>query len=262
MGSLNPDLQPSDLSASPRAAALEKANVVPALPSPQDSMERTHEAHFRALPKLRSNSSSRHASASPLRKIDTLPVTEKVHLLLDKSVSVSDVNEQFSPTTAATSQVDYSVTPSSLNCTSKLPSPQSQRRTKVPIMRCVKSRLGSSQLSKQFKGISSQQSSKSSQNEAIAGPSKTELPCSKRTSLPQNFPMKASLYKSINSGNCLAAGHTCVICFSKPKEASIVHGKTGHQLCCYKCARRLRRQRKPCPVCRRPIQAIIKNFVL
>ena len=54
----------------------------------------------------------------------------------------------------------------------------------------------------------------------------------------------------------------CQICFSKPKEASLIHGKTGHQVCCYTCAKKLRRHGKPCPVCRRPIQRVIKNFLV
>ena len=54
----------------------------------------------------------------------------------------------------------------------------------------------------------------------------------------------------------------CMICMSKPKEASIIHGKTGHQVCCYVCAKQLRRRGKPCPVCRRPIQKVIKNFLV
>ncbi|XP_021349279.1 E3 ubiquitin-protein ligase Mdm2-like isoform X2 [Mizuhopecten yessoensis] len=54
----------------------------------------------------------------------------------------------------------------------------------------------------------------------------------------------------------------CMTCLCRPKTASIIHGSTGHQVCCFKCARRLKRQRKPCPVCRRPIQKVIKNFIL
>lgn len=57
-------------------------------------------------------------------------------------------------------------------------------------------------------------------------------------------------------------GDNCVICMARPKTGSIIHGTTGHQVCCYKCARRLKRQRKPCPVCRRPINKVVKNFIL
>ncbi|XP_014665042.1 PREDICTED: E3 ubiquitin-protein ligase Mdm2-like [Priapulus caudatus] len=54
----------------------------------------------------------------------------------------------------------------------------------------------------------------------------------------------------------------CLICLSRPKNASIIHGHTGHQVACYKCAKKLRRRGRPCPVCRRPIQKVIKNFVI
>lgn len=54
----------------------------------------------------------------------------------------------------------------------------------------------------------------------------------------------------------------CIVCMVKPKEASVIHGKTGHQVCCYPCAKKLKRKGKPCPVCRRPIQKVIKNFIV
>lgn len=54
----------------------------------------------------------------------------------------------------------------------------------------------------------------------------------------------------------------CVICLAAPKNASIVHGSTGHQACCFPCARRLKRTRQHCPVCRRPIHKVIRNYIL
>lgn len=54
----------------------------------------------------------------------------------------------------------------------------------------------------------------------------------------------------------------CVICLKRPKTGSIIHGSTGHQVCCFRCARRLKRRGRHCPVCRRPIQKVIRNFVL
>ena len=54
----------------------------------------------------------------------------------------------------------------------------------------------------------------------------------------------------------------CVVCLTKPKEASIVHGKTGHQVCCYVCAKRLKRRGKRCPVCRRSITMVIRNYLV
>ncbi|XP_063403481.1 E3 ubiquitin-protein ligase Mdm2-like isoform X3 [Mytilus trossulus] len=69
---------------------------------------------------------------------------------------------------------------------------------------------------------------------------------------------KSSNLKEI--GNSQSQLGLCCICFSRPKTASIVHGCTGHQVCCYRCAKRLKRLSKPCPLCRRPIQKIIKNY--
>lgn len=54
----------------------------------------------------------------------------------------------------------------------------------------------------------------------------------------------------------------CVICLKRPKTGSIIHGSTGHQVCCYPCAKRLKRRRGKCPVCRRKIKDVIRNYVL
>lgn len=59
----------------------------------------------------------------------------------------------------------------------------------------------------------------------------------------------------------LKASELCVICLTRAKTGSIIHGKTGHQVCCYRCAKRLKMQRKSCPVCRRPIQKVIRNYI-
>jgi E3 ubiquitin-protein ligase Mdm2 len=54
----------------------------------------------------------------------------------------------------------------------------------------------------------------------------------------------------------------CPFCLKQSSNAVLIHGKTGHQVCCYKCAKKLRRRGKPCPVCRKPIQKVIKNFII
>lgn len=53
----------------------------------------------------------------------------------------------------------------------------------------------------------------------------------------------------------------CVICLSRRKTATIVHGITGHVCCCINCAVILQRNRQPCPICRAPIDRVIKQFV-
>lgn len=63
-------------------------------------------------------------------------------------------------------------------------------------------------------------------------------------------------------GQVAAPSGLCVVCQAEPKVASIIHGSTGHQACCYDCARRLKRHHKPCPVCRRPIEKIVRNYIV
>jgi hypothetical protein len=53
----------------------------------------------------------------------------------------------------------------------------------------------------------------------------------------------------------------CTMCCYRPKDACFVHGKISHQVCCYPCAKKLYRQKKGCPVCRRRIEKITKNIL-
>ncbi|XP_061839574.1 E3 ubiquitin-protein ligase Mdm2 isoform X1 [Nerophis lumbriciformis] len=53
----------------------------------------------------------------------------------------------------------------------------------------------------------------------------------------------------------------CLICQSRPKNGCIVHGRTGHLISCYVCARKLKKRNKQCPVCRLPIEAVILTYV-
>ncbi|EDO36881.1 predicted protein, partial [Nematostella vectensis] len=53
----------------------------------------------------------------------------------------------------------------------------------------------------------------------------------------------------------------CVICQSRPRDASIIHGRSGHQVCCMHCAEKLKAHKKKCPVCRRKIHFVVKNFL-
>uniref|UniRef100_A0A452S5R4 Uncharacterized protein n=1 Tax=Ursus americanus TaxID=9643 RepID=A0A452S5R4_URSAM len=44
---------------------------------------------------------------------------------------------------------------------------------------------------------------------------------------------------------------------SQPKYGCIVHGKPGHFMACFTCAKKLKKRNKPCPVYRQPIQMIV-----
>ncbi|XP_058529348.1 E3 ubiquitin-protein ligase Mdm2 isoform X6 [Ochotona princeps] len=58
----------------------------------------------------------------------------------------------------------------------------------------------------------------------------------------------------------LNAIEPCVICQGRPKNGCIVHGKTGHLMSCFTCAKKLKKRNKPCPVCRQPIQMIVLTY--
>ncbi|XP_006899542.1 PREDICTED: E3 ubiquitin-protein ligase Mdm2-like [Elephantulus edwardii] len=58
------------------------------------------------------------------------------------------------------------------------------------------------------------------------------------------------------------ATEPCVICQDRPKNGCIVHGKTGHLMACFTCAKKLKKRNKPCPVCRQPIQMIVLTYFL
>ncbi|KAB7494559.1 Protein Mdm4 [Armadillidium nasatum] len=51
----------------------------------------------------------------------------------------------------------------------------------------------------------------------------------------------------------------CPLCCSRPKDASIIHGRLSHIGFCYPCAKRLYNSKSKCPVCRRKIHMITKN---
>ena len=61
-------------------------------------------------------------------------------------------------------------------------------------------------------------------------------------------------------GGASVAMDLCVVCVTRPRHASIIHGDTGHQVCCLECASRLKTEKKRCPVCRKKIKLVVKNF--
>lgn len=67
---------------------------------------------------------------------------------------------------------------------------------------------------------------------------------------------------SIPSKTKRTAPGMCLICASQPNDALCVHGDTSHQFACFKCAERLKRKGKLCPYCHRPIEYVIRNFII
>ncbi|XP_038123088.1 E3 ubiquitin-protein ligase Mdm2 [Cyprinodon tularosa] len=86
-----------------------------------------------------------------------------------------------------------------------------------------------------------------------SGDSQELLPCSPSLSLERSVSAESRLPDS-----CL---DPCLICQSRPKNGCIVHGRTGHLMSCYICARKLKKRNKLCPVCRMPIQSVVLTYL-
>ncbi|KAL3904939.1 MAG: hypothetical protein SGILL_009876, partial [Bacillariaceae sp.] len=52
----------------------------------------------------------------------------------------------------------------------------------------------------------------------------------------------------------------CVVCLTSDRNATIVHGSTGHVVCCLVCARILQARGDACPICRLEIDLVIQQF--
>ncbi|XP_066559308.1 protein Mdm4 isoform X2 [Amia ocellicauda] len=53
----------------------------------------------------------------------------------------------------------------------------------------------------------------------------------------------------------------CKLCRVRPRNGNIIHGRTGHLITCFSCARKLHKVHAPCPGCGQIIQKVIKTFI-
>uniref|UniRef100_A0A8C9QTN6 E3 ubiquitin-protein ligase Mdm2 n=1 Tax=Spermophilus dauricus TaxID=99837 RepID=A0A8C9QTN6_SPEDA len=92
--------------------------------------------------------------------------------------------------------------------------------------------------------------------------STSRIPASEQETLVRPKPLLLKLLKSVDKEENVESSlplnviEPCVICQGQPKNGCIVHGKTGHLMSCFACAKKLKKRNKPCPVCRQPIQMI------
>lgn len=137
----------------------------------------------------------------------------------------------------------------------------------VPDGKRAKSPLGSQGLSdssapnSQDLLCSSQPSSSSSSQEKLwTSESQPSSSCSFFSADSQELP---ELERSVSAESRLPDSclDPCLICQSRPKNGCIVHGRTGHLMSCYVCARKLKKRNKLCPVCRMPIQSVVLTYL-
>lgn len=52
----------------------------------------------------------------------------------------------------------------------------------------------------------------------------------------------------------------CKICTVGPRNGVIIHGRSSHICCCYRCAKRVWKTSKHCPICNRQIRNVVKAY--
>jgi len=70
----------------------------------------------------------------------------------------------------------------------------------------------------------------------------------------------SKMSSSNNPDNPGSEAAKCLICLTEERNATIVHGETGHVACCLVCARILKARGDKCPVCRLEIDIVIQQF--
>lgn len=91
-----------------------------------------------------------------------------------------------------------------------------------------------------------------------ARPGNSSRPSSASTR-PHHPPVETLEDDNINVEN-LDDSQKCIVCFARPKNATIVHQHTGHVCCCLTCAYTLFERGDKCPICRAEIDTVIKHF--
>eukprot|EP00557_Chaetoceros_sp_GSL56_P005893 CAMPEP_0176503628 /NCGR_PEP_ID=MMETSP0200_2-20121128/15469_1 /TAXON_ID=947934 /ORGANISM="Chaetoceros sp., Strain GSL56" /LENGTH=849 /DNA_ID=CAMNT_0017902941 /DNA_START=1262 /DNA_END=3811 /DNA_ORIENTATION=+ len=137
---------------------------------------------------------------------------------------------------------------------SLMASSDENRQNKASVRRSL-NRLGSSCISS-IHDDDDDVDSNSSKNNAYFTPS--SLPALYRSGVA-DFRRTASQI-SLKCSSKSRKDDLCLICLTEERNATIVHGETGHIACCLTCARLLKGRGDKCPVCRLPIDLIIQQF--
>uniref|UniRef100_UPI00358F3C63 E3 ubiquitin-protein ligase Mdm2-like n=1 Tax=Myxine glutinosa TaxID=7769 RepID=UPI00358F3C63 len=97
----------------------------------------------------------------------------------------------------------------------------------------------------------------------ISGPS---LPAAIQCSIAEHHQNECSNSPTVASCSQENIAHgavpdTCIICQQRARDTTIVHGQTGHLVSCQRCARKMQDHGKPCPICRAPIDLVVRTYV-
>eukprot|EP00980_Cylindrotheca_fusiformis_P004140 scaffold902_cov147-Cylindrotheca_fusiformis.AAC.5 len=81
-----------------------------------------------------------------------------------------------------------------------------------------------------------------------------------RNNVSSEISCNNSLSRNSRHGLDRSGANKCLICLAEERNATIVHGETGHVACCLICARILKARGDKCPVCRLNIDLVIQQF--
>jgi hypothetical protein len=76
----------------------------------------------------------------------------------------------------------------------------------------------------------------------------------------EGHPAKAATQEAAATSRLASASAVsiCGLCCHRPKDTALVHGRLAHMYSCYPCAKRIFKQNRTCPVCRRKIEKVTK----
>ena len=99
----------------------------------------------------------------------------------------------------------------------------------------------------------------------VKKPRMAENSCQTESSLSSGVATSAvggSLTTIIGLSNRPQRDELCMVCCASPTDASFIHGRWGHQVCCYECSIKIWKTPGTCPVCRRKIEKVVRNILL
>ena len=113
-------------------------------------------------------------------------------------------------------------------------------------------------LSEMTTGSSQTETSSSSQD---SGFSEVQVPEINSSDEDADAKIHQDLLKKAEKSVISSPNMLCTLCCAQPKNACLIHGRISHQVCCYSCAKKLFKNHRGCPVCRRKIEKITKNII-
>ncbi|XP_029599585.1 E3 ubiquitin-protein ligase Mdm2-like isoform X1 [Salmo trutta] len=129
-------------------------------------------------------------------------------------------------------------------------------KSPLPLLKDSQDLVSVSGPDSQDSACSSQPSTSSSNSNGVGSGSSSSAPFSQEVMVPD-----LERFNSLEAHLPASCLEPCVICQTRPKNGCIVHGRTGHLMACYTCARKLKKRNKLCPVCREPIQSVVLIYL-